>query len=296
MSQINTNQKSVGVVGLGAMGRGVAANLLKKGFSVVGRDTNPEALVWLESMGGVAGADAASIANACDVVVSFVVNDKQTEDVLFGKDGLAATLKPGTVFIACSTMSPKYVSHLAERLEKMQIHLIDSPVTGGQVGANNGTLTVMVAGDPDIFERVRPVLSTFGGKLFYLGKEQGKGSQMKVINQLLCGVHIAAAAEALAMAKLSGLPLDTTLEILKSGSASSWMLGDRGPRMVAESFDQVTSAVDIFVKDMSLVLDSAREQTFAAPMAHAAFLQFIEASGHGLGKLDDAAVFRNYTN
>ena len=296
MSQINTNQKSVGVVGLGAMGRGVAANLLKKGFSVVGRDTNPEALVWLESKGGVAGADAASIANACDVVVSFVVNDKQTEDVLFGKDGLAATLKPGTVFIACSTMSPKYVSHLAERLEKMQIHLIDSPVTGGQVGANNGTLTVMVAGDPDIFERVRPVLSTFGGKLFYLGKEQGKGSQMKVINQLMCGVHIAAAAEALAMAKLSGLPLDTTLEILKSGSASSWMLGDRGPRMVAESFDQVTSAVDIFVKDMSLVLDSAREQTFAAPMAHAAFLQFIEASGHGLGKLDDAAVFRNYTN
>ena len=296
MSQINTNQKSVGVVGLGAMGRGVAANLLKKGFSVVGRDTNPEALVWLESMGGVAGADAASIANACDVVVSFVVNDKQTEDVLFGKDGLAATLKPGTVFIACSTMSPKYVSHLAERLEKMQIHLIDSPVTGGQVGANNGTLTVMVAGAPDIFERVRPVLSTFGGKLFYLGKEQGKGSQMKVINQLLCGVHIAAAAEALAMAKLSGLPLDTTLEILKSGSASSWMLGDRGPRMVAESFDQVTSAVDIFVKDMSLVLDSAREHTFAAPMAHAAFLQFIEASGHGLGKLDDAAVFRNYTN
>ena len=296
MSQINTNQKSVGVVGLGAMGRGVAANLLKKGFSVVGRDTNPEALVWLESMGGVAGADAASIANACDVVVSFVVNDKQTEDVLFGKDALAATLKPGTVFIACSTMSPKYVSHLAERLEKMQIHLIDSPVTGGQVGANNGTLTVMVAGDPDIFERVRPVLSTFGGKLFYLGKEQGKGSQMKVINQLLCGVHIAAAAEALAMAKLSGLPLDTTLEILKSGSASSWMLGDRGPRMVAESFDQVTSAVDIFVKDMSLVLDSVRERTFAAPMAHAAFLQFIEASGHGLGKLDDAAVFRNYTN
>ena len=296
MSQKNTNQKSVGVVGLGAMGRGVAANLLKKGFSVVGRDTNPEALVWLESIGGVAGADAASIANVCDVVVSFVVNDKQTEDVLFGKDGLAATLKPGTVFIACSTMSPKYVSDLAERLEKMQIHLIDSPVTGGQVGANNGTLTVMVAGDPDIFERVRPVLSTFGGKLFYLGKEQGKGSQMKVINQLMCGVHIAAAAEALAMAKLSGLPLDTTLEILKSGAASSWMLGDRGPRMVAESFDQVTSAVDIFVKDMSLVLDSAREKTFAAPMAHAAFLQFIEASGRGLGKLDDAAVFRNYTN
>jgi 3-hydroxyisobutyrate dehydrogenase len=294
MSQENNIKGSVGLVGLGVMGRGVAANLLKKGFKVVGRDINPEALTWLESIGGQAATDAASISNTCDVVVSFVVNDKQTEDVLFGKDGLAATLKPGSVFIACSTMSPKYVRDLAVRLKAMQIHLIDSPVTGGSVGAQNGTLTVMVAGDPEIFERVRPVLSTFGGKLFFLGHEQGQGSQMKVINQLLCGVHIAAAAEALAMAKRSGLPLDTTLEILKSGAASSWMLGDRGTRMITDSFDSVTSAVDIFVKDLGLVLDSARESSFAASMAHAAFLQFIEASGHGLGKLDDAAVIRNY--
>jgi 3-hydroxyisobutyrate dehydrogenase len=294
MSQENNIKGSVGLVGLGVMGRGVAANLLKKGFKVVGRDINPEALTWLESIGGQAATDAASITNTCDIVVSFVVNDKQTEDVLFGKDGLAATLKPGSVFIACSTMSPKYVRDLAVRLKAMQIHLIDSPVTGGSVGAQNGTLTVMVAGDPEIFERVRPVLSTFGGKLFFLGHEQGQGSQMKVINQLLCGVHIAAAAEALAMAKRSGLPLDTTLEILKSGAASSWMLGDRGTRMITDSFDSVTSAVDIFVKDLGLVLDSARESSFAASMAHAAFLQFIEASGHGLGKLDDAAVIRNY--
>ena len=295
MSQQQVSQSAVGVVGLGAMGRGVAANLLKNGFPVVGRDINPEALTWLESIGGSAAVNAASITSVCAVIVSFVVNDKQTEEVLFGQDGLAATMQPGSVFIACSTMSPKYVRGLAVRLQKMQIHLIDAPVTGGQVGAQQGSLTVMVAGDPDVFERVRPVLSTFGGNLFFLGTEQGQGSQMKVINQLLCGVHIAAAAEALAMAKRSGLPLEITLEILKSGSASSWMLGDRGPRMVAESFDQVTSAVDIFVKDMGLVLDSARESSFAASMAHAAFLQFIQASGHGLGKLDDAAVIRNYT-
>jgi 3-hydroxyisobutyrate dehydrogenase len=119
---------------------------------------------------------------------------------------------------------------------------------------------------------------------------------MKVINQLLCGVHIAAAAEALAMAKRNGLPLDTSLEILKSGAASSWMLADRGPRMVTESFDDVASAVDIFVKDLGLVLDSARQSTFAAPMAHAAYLQFIEASSHGHGRQDDSAVIRNYTD
>ena len=286
----------VGLIGLGAMGRGVASNLLAKGFNVVGRDVNPEALTWLLAKGGSVATGAADLASACDVIVSFVVNDAQTEDVLFGQDGLAAVLRPGSVFIACSTMSPKYVRELGVRLAAKQIHLVDAPVTGGKVGAQKGSLTVMVGGAPEVVERVRPVLGTFGARIFVLGDEPGKGAQMKVINQLLCGVHIAAAAEALAMAKRNGLPLDTTLEILKSGAASSWMLGDRGPRMVNEAFDDVTSAVDIFVKDMTLVLDAARQATFAAPMAHAAFLQYIEASSHGLGKLDDSAVIKNYTD
>jgi 3-hydroxyisobutyrate dehydrogenase len=288
--------QSVGLVGLGVMGRGVAVNLIKSGFTVLGRDVNPEALTWLESIGGRVAHSAADIAVACDVVVSFVVNDTQTEDVLFGAQGLAATMKPDSVFIACSTMPPKYVKDLSVRLAKLQIHLVDAPVSGGKNGALNGTLTVMMAGDPAICERVQPVLSSFGGKIFSLGPEAGKGSQMKVINQLLCGVHIAAAAEALAMAKRNGLPLDTSLEILKSGAASSWMLADRGPRMVTESFDDVASAVDIFVKDLGLVLDSARQSTFPASLAHAAFLQFIEASSHGYGRLDDSAVIRNYTD
>ena len=296
MTQQAGTASPVGLIGLGAMGRGVASNLLAKGFKVVGRDVNPEALTWLQAQGGTVAASAADLAVACEVVVSFVVNDAQTESVLFGEDGLAGLLRPGSVFIACSTMSPKYVHELGERLAEKNIHLVDAPVTGGKVGAQKGSLTVMVGGAPAVVERVRPVLATFGARIFVLGDEPGKGAQMKVINQLLCGVHIAAAAEALAMAKRNGLPLDTTLEILKSGAASSWMLGDRGPRMVNEAFDDVTSAVDIFVKDMTLVLESARQATFAAPMAHAAFLQYIEASSHGLGKLDDSAVIKNYTD
>ncbi|HBI82465.1 MAG TPA: 3-hydroxyisobutyrate dehydrogenase [Alcaligenaceae bacterium] len=289
-----TAKTSVGLIGLGAMGRGIAQNLLAKGFAVVGRDVNPDALKWLESVGGSSGQQARAMADMCQVIVSFVVNDKQTEEVLFGENGLAAVMRPDSVFIACSTLPPQYVKELGARLAEKKIHLIDSPVTGGKVGAEKGTLTVMVAGEEAIFERVKPVLSTFGARLFFLGTEHGKGSQMKVINQLLCGVHIAAAAEALAMARENGLPMETTLEILKSGAASSWMLGDRGPRMVTEKYDDVLSAVDIFVKDLGLVLDAARQSTFAAPMAHAAFLQFIEASGHGMGRLDDAAVINNY--
>ena len=296
MSQEAKAVQSVGLVGLGVMGRGVAANLLKKGLGVVGRDVNPEALSWLESIGGQAGASSQSIADHCDVVISFVVNDKQTEEMLFGSDGLASKLKPDSVLITCSTMAPKYVRDLAQRLAALKIHLVDAPVTGGKVGASNGTLTIMVAGEPTVCARIKPILETFGSKIFVLGTEQGMGSQMKVVNQLLCGVHIAAAGEALAMAKRAGLPLDTTLEILKSGAASSWMLGDRGNRMITESFEDVTSAVDIFVKDLGLVLDAAREQTFAASMAHAAFLQFTTTSSHGMGRLDDAAVIKNYTD
>lgn len=287
---------SVGLVGLGVMGRGVALNIIKSGFKLLGRDVNPDSLTWLTSIGGHVAQTPVAMTSECDVIVSFVVNDAQTEDVLFGEQGLAATMKPDSVFIACSTMPPKYVKDLSQRLAKLKIHLVDAPVSGGKNGALNGTLTVMMAGDPAICERVKPVLSSFGGNIFSLGSEAGKGSQMKVINQLLCGVHIAAAAEALAMAKRNGLPLDTSLEILKSGAASSWMLADRGPRMVTESFDDVASAVDIFVKDLGLVLDSARQSTFPASMAHAAFLQFIEASSHGHGRQDDSAVIRNYTD
>ena len=289
-----TSMKKVGLIGLGAMGRGVAKNLLQKGFGVVGADVDPRSLEWLREQGGEPAADAQAIAEACSVVVTFVVNDRQTEQVLFGADPLVGRLKPGTVVVTCSTMPPAYVRALGGRLAGHGLRLVDAPVTGGMAGAEKGTLTIMAAGERQAFEEVKPVLAAFGARIFHLGEEPGMGSQMKVVNQLLCGIHIVAAAEGLALAKQHGLPLDTTLEILRSGSASSWMLGDRGPRMVREAFDEVTSAVDIFVKDMGLVVDAARESRFAAPLAHTAFLSFLAASGRGWGALDDSAVMRNY--
>lgn len=285
---------AVGLVGLGAMGRGVATNLIAKGHRVVGFDIRPEMRDWLTQRGGTFAANLGEIAKQCRIVVSFVVNDTQTEEVLFGERGLAGSLRSGSIFIACSTMPPSYVRVLEERLAACSITLIDAPVTGGAAGAAKGTLTVIAAGNKAAFERTRPVLSAFGGRIYHLGEKAGAGSQLKVINQLLCGVHLAAAGEALALARRQGLPLDETLEVLRSGAASSWMLGDRGPRMAGQAFGDITSAIDIFVKDLGLVLDAASDSRFSAPLASAAYNAFLAVSGRGMGGWDDSAVMCNY--
>ena len=285
----------VGLVGLGGMGKGVALNLLSKGYDVVGFDVNSEALRWLESQGGKTSPSLRQGAGSVDILISFVVNDAQTESALFGQDGALESLQSHALVVTCSTMPPSYVQSLGKRLQARGIGLVDAPVTGGQVGAHAGTLTIMAAGHPVHVACVKPVLETFGKSVYVLGDEPGMGSQMKVINQLLCGVHLAAAGEALALARRAGLPLDTSLEILKSGAASSWMLGDRGPRMVRESFDDITSAVNIFVKDLGLVVDAARQSTFPAPIANAAYLSFLATAAKGWGALDDSAVFKHYS-
>lgn len=275
------------------MGRGVAINLLKRGFEVIGFDVRKESLEWLQEQGGVPAANLDEVAEKTQIVISFVVNSQQTESVFYGDGGLATKLAKGAIVIACSTMDPAYVQDLNQRLAKDGINLIDAPVTGGAVGALEGTLTIMGSGEEAAFAVARPVLDAFGRNIYYLGPA-GAGAKIKVLNQLLCGVHLAAAGEALALAKHQGLPLATTLEILSKGAANSWMLGDRGPRMIAENFENPASAIDIFVKDMSLVLDAAREKKFPAPLAHAAYLAFMETTARGLGSLDDSAVTTNY--
>jgi len=283
----------VGLVGLGAMGQGVAKNLLSKGYEVVGFDIRSEALKLFVEKGGRAAECLSGLGGECNTVISFVVNDEQTEQLLFDKDGLLSGLRAGSVLIACSTMAPAYVMELASRLKTREIELIDAPVTGGAVGADNGTLTVMAGGEKKTFEQARPILEAFGSRVFYLG-EAGAGSRMKVVNQLLCGVHLAAAGEALAMAQRQGLPMDATFEILAGGAAGSWMFKDRGPRMIAEDFSIARSTIDIFVKDLLLVSDAARADRYVAPLASTALLAFLSMSGRGDGKLDDAAIVRYF--
>ena len=288
-----TNQTGViGFVGLGAMGLPMALNLLKSGYVVRGFDLNPAALSALSDAGGVAVGSAAEAATGAEALIVMVVNAAQVESVLFD-GGAAAALPDGATVIVTATCAPKAVEQIAARIAGMGRRLIDAPVSGGVAGATAGSLTVMAAAPDALFAELRPVLDVMGGKVVHVGMAPGQGAVVKSVNQLLCGVHIAATAEALALAGKVGIDLAVMLDIVSSSAASSWMLKDRGPRML-EDDPEVRSAVDIFVKDLGIVMEAGREAKAALPLAALAHQMFLAASGQGRGKQDDSQVIRAY--
>ncbi len=284
--------RRIGFIGLGAMGGAMAETLVKKQYRVTGYDMRPEAVARLGSHGGHGAASAEEAARNADVLILMVVNADQAEDALFEKLALEA-LQPDATVVLCSTCAPDRIVAIAKRVEKSGRHFVDAPVSGGVTGAANGTLTIMAAARKSVFADVKPVLSAMGSSLFHLGETPGQGAAMKVVNQLLCGVHIAAAAEGLAFAERAGIDPKVALEVLGGSAAQSWMLNARGPRMV--DYDSVvTSAVDIFVKDLGLVLDSGRAAKMALPLAAAAHQLFLAASAMGHGHEDDSQVIETY--
>ena len=283
---------TVGFVGLGAMGLPMAKNLLQRQFRVRGFDVRRDAIDAITAAGGTGCVSAAEAAAGADVLVLMVVNMAQAETVLFQAGALAA-LPAGAVVVLMATCPPAAVQSLGERVAEAGRRFIDAPVSGGVVGATGGTLTIMAAAPRAVFEEARPVLAALGDKLFHVGETWGQGATVKTVNQLLCGVHIAAAAEALALAQKAGIAGGVALEILGGSAASSWMLKDRGPRML-EDEPAVTSAVDIFVKDLGIVLDAGRSAKVPTPMAALAHQLFLSASGQGRGTQDDSQVIAVY--
>jgi putative dehydrogenase len=284
--------KNIGFVGLGAMGLPMAERLVRAGHAVRGFDLKGSALDALAAAGGSRAVSAAEAAQGADVLVLMVVNAAQARAVLFDGGALEA-LAPGGIVVLMATCAPTDAARLGEEVEAAGRRLVDAPVSGGVVGAKGGTLTVMAAARAETFEAVRPVLEAFGDKLFHVGERPGQGAMVKTVNQLLAGVHIAAAAEAFSLAAKGGLDLAVVLEILSGSAASSWMLKDRGPRMLQDD-PPVASAVDIFVKDLGLVLDAGRAGKAALPLAAAAHQMFLAASGLGHGAADDSRVLRAY--
>ncbi len=286
---------AVAVIGLGAMGMGVAQSCVRAGLETYGVDLNPQALATLQAAGAKAVAPSAEgFAGKLDAVVLLVVNVKQVEAVLFGDSPLADQLKPGTAVMVSSTIAAQDAKRFGEALAARGLIMLDAPVSGGAAKAAAGEMTVMAAGSDEAFARLQPVLDAAAGKVYRCGTEIGQGATVKIIHQLLAGVHIAAGAEAMALAAKAGIPLDLMYDVVTHAAGNSWMFENRMKHVVEGDYSPL-SMVDIFVKDLGLVTDTGKALHFPLPLASTAFNMFTEASNAGYGKEDDSAVIKIFS-
>ncbi len=282
----------VAAIGLGSMGYGMAASLLRAGHNVHGFDVNADAAARFRADGGADGA-LVDVAAGLEAVVVVVLNAAQTETVLFGDGGVVAELSAGAVVMACATVPPAFAREMEARCNAVGVHYIDAPISGGSVKAAAGKLSVMASGAPEAFDAAAPVLEACAETVFRLGDAAGAGSAMKAVNQLLAGVHIAAMAEAMTFGMTQGISPEDFVKVIPQCAGTSWMLENRAPHIVAGDYTP-HSAVDIWPKDLGIVLDIAQGAKFGAPVTAAAMQQFVAASGSGFGREDDAAVAKVY--
>jgi putative dehydrogenase len=283
----------IGFIGLGAMGFGMAANLCRAGFAVTGFDLRGEALERLVERGGAWAATPAEAAQGAQLLFLMVVNDAQVEAALFGEDGAAAALPRGATVVLSSTVPAGFVRDLAARLSKRGLHLLDAPVSGGAVAAENGELTIMASGAPEAFAAADPALEACARTVYRLGDAPGIGSSVKAVNQLLAGIHVVAAAEGMAFGTALGADPKVLYEVIRNAAGGSWMFGNRVPHMLDDDYTP-RSACDIWVKDLGMVLGIAKDLRIPLPLAAAAYQVVMMAAARGLGPIDDAGFVKVY--
>jgi 3-hydroxyisobutyrate dehydrogenase-like beta-hydroxyacid dehydrogenase len=275
------------------MGLPMARNVLEHAFVVV-HDMDAERVAAVSHAGAAVAQSPRAVAAAADVVILMVATPAQVDDALFGEQGAVTGLRAGQPLIIMSSVGVNAVRAVERRLEGSSVLLIDAPVTGGVARAITGELTVLVGAQESALAVAEPVLRMMASTVARCGTNIGDGQAVKLVNQLLCSVHLAAAAEALTFAAALGLEPDVVLKTIEHGAASSFMLSDRGPRMLSADEPPVLSAIDIFVKDSSLVLESAKEVSAKVPLTERAAEQFVLASAHGWGSRDDSTVIGLY--
>ncbi|MDQ3811983.1 MAG: NAD(P)-binding domain-containing protein [Chloroflexota bacterium] len=283
--------RRVAVIGLGSMGYGIATSLRRGGFDVVGYDVAPATLERFIADGGRAATSPREASAGAEVVVAVVVNAAQTEAVLFGRDGCAEAMPAGSVFVSSATMAPDAARALARRLEASGRLYLDAPISGGAQRAAEGALTVLTSGSHEALARGRAVLEAMATTIYELGDTPGLGAAFKMINQLLAGVHIAVACEAIAFSARLGLDLARVYEVITGSAGNSWMFENRVPHVLEGDY-RPRSAVEIFTKDLGIVMDMARAEKFPVPMASAALQLFLMTAAAGMGGDDDASVAR----
>jgi len=287
-----TTPHRTAVIGLGSMGYGIAQSCLAAGHMTHGYDVNPDQVTRFAAEGGAPGA-LSHVAGTLDAVIVVVLNAAQTETVLFGQNGVVPHMRKGTVVMACATVPPEFARQMEARCIEAGVHYLDAPISGGSIKAAEGALSVMASGTPDAFAAADAVLKATATTVFELGDQAGPGSAMKAVNQLLAGVHIATMAEALTFGMTQGVDPAQFVEVISKCAGSSWMLENRAPHIVAGDYTP-HSSVNIWPKDLGIVLDIAKSSSFSAPITAAALQQFVAAAGMGLGSEDDAAVAKVY--
>ncbi len=286
---------SVAVVGLGSMGMGAALSCINEGLTTYGIDINPTALEKLKAAGAKEVAtNGDAFAAELDAVVILVVNAAQANTVLFGDNGLAPKLKAGTAVMVSSTMAAADAKAISQKLTDLGLIMLDAPVSGGAAKAAKGEMTVMASGSKEAFAKLQPVLDATASKVYNIGEEIGLGATVKIIHQLLAGVHIAAGAEAMALAAKAGIPLNLMYDVVTNAAGNSWMFENRMKHVVDGDYTPL-SMVDIFVKDLGLVNDTAKSLHFPLHLASTAYSMFTEASNAGYGKEDDSAVIKIFS-
>jgi 3-hydroxyisobutyrate dehydrogenase len=280
----------IGWLGLGAMGAPMAGCLARAGHSVVAYDIVPGRAAALAGDGVRAVDSITGAVRDAGIAAIMVATPDQVDQVLFGPGGAAGSLEAGAVVVIMATVGPEVVAEVTTRLGRSGVSVVDAPVSGGVRRAAAGDLLIMVSGADAAIGRVRPLLGALARSAPVVGPVPGDGQRMKLVNQLLCGVHIAAAAEALAFGESLGLDPGECWRVLRDGAAASFMFEDRGARMIAGDFGTPRSALDIFVKDMGLVSAAAEHAGASAPLTAAARQLYEEGHERGLGRLDDSAL------
>ncbi|MFL2845929.1 MAG: L-threonate dehydrogenase [Candidatus Puniceispirillaceae bacterium] len=284
----------VSVFGLGSMGLGVACSALAGGHHVFGFDIDAQSQSNFIAMGGQTGVMENAVRKS-NVVVSVVLNGTQTEDLLFGSRGIVPQMQAGSVVVSCATLAPEIAQRLAARCKDYHVLYLDAPISGGPVKASKGELTIMASGPKAAFDAAIPVLHSISENVYNLGEEAGRGSAMKSVNQLLAGIHIAAMGEALTFGISQGIDAGLIVEVISKCAGTSWMFENRGAHVVDGDYTPY-SAINIWLKDLGIVLDVAKGSQFSAPLTAAAMQQFVAAAGHGFGGEGDAAVAKVYAH
>ena len=283
------------IIGLGSMGIGMACSIAKSGIRTTGYDVIPASINKFVEIGGLAGKNTAQTANDADILVIVVVNAAQTDEVLFGAGGAAQAMNSGGVIISCATMSPEDACRLAQKSADLGLHYVDAPISGGASKAASGQLTIMASGTEEAFKRARPVLDAMAGTVYELGDRAGIGSSFKMVNQLLAGVHIAAACEAITFAKKLGLDLPTVYKVITASAGNSWMFENRIPHVLEGDYEP-RSAIGIFTKDLGIINDMGRKEKFPLNMSATALQMFIATAANGMEQDDDSSVARMIAN